>query len=58
MASVKIRGIQKCFGVTADPALAQGTREPKCLVQDIIDQYIDECRQLSRPANDLRGLTR
>lgn len=58
MASVKIRGIQKCFGVTADSALALGAREPECLVQDIIDQYIDEYRQLSRPANDLRGLTR
>jgi len=58
MASVKIRGIQKCYGVTADPTLTLGAYEPECLVQDIIDQYIDEYRQLSRPADDSRGLTR
>jgi hypothetical protein len=29
MASVKIRGIQKCFGVTADPALKLGACEPE-----------------------------
>lgn len=58
MASVKIRGIQKCFGVTADPALTLGACEPECIVQDFIDQYIDEYGQLGRPANDLRGLIR
>lgn len=54
MKSVKIREIQKCFGVTADPALRLGACETECLFQGIIDK----CQQPSRPANDLRGLTR
>jgi len=56
MALVHIRGIQKYFGATADPALTLGY-EPECLVQGTINQYIDECQQPSRPANALRGLT-